>query len=91
MLNVTDVRVTAQTTSDQHDCLSIPPTITTPLRIPRRSHIPFLRLLRTLRVFYPRHRPVESRWITPDCQHWETPTDRLARTEPYLYIYSLSR
>jgi hypothetical protein len=90
MLNVTDVQVIAQTTSDQRDCLSTPPAMT-PLRIPRRRHIPFLRLLQTLMVFYTRHRPVESRWINPDFQHWETPTDRLARTEPYVYIHSIAR
>jgi hypothetical protein len=92
MPNVTDAQVTVHMTPDQRDCLSTPPVMT-PLRIPRRRRISFLllRLLWTLKVFYTRHRPVENRWINPDYQHWETPTDHMARTEPYLYIHSLSR
>jgi hypothetical protein len=88
MSNIIDVQVTAQTTSEQRDCLSL---AMTPLRIPRRRYMSFLRVLLALRGLYTRRRPVESRWMNPAGQRWETPTDCLARTEPYLYIHSLSR
>jgi hypothetical protein len=90
MLNVTDVQVTAPATSDQRDCLSTP-LVMTPLRIPRRKHMPFHYVLQALKVFYTRHRPVEDQLLHHDYQPWETPTDRLARTEPYVYIHSISR
>jgi hypothetical protein len=64
--------VTAQATTDQHDLLAMPPTITTtPLRIPRRRATGLLHLLHTLMNACTRgHR--QQPHINPDYPRQET-------------------
>jgi hypothetical protein len=87
---VTAVRATAQPNIDQRDLVVIPPTPTILLRLLRRRHIAFLHLLQTLLISWIRHRVMERQWINPTYQRQETIPERVARTEPYLYIRSLS-
>lgn len=89
MPNVTAVQATARTASAPYNVLS-PPPMTTPLRIPRRRFATLLRVLETLLVSWTKRRPMESRWMPPDKSRWETPPERAARTDPYLYIFSIS-
>jgi hypothetical protein len=90
MPTVTDGLATVPPMTDQHDLVATPPTQTTLLRIPRRRHFTLLHLLQTLMAACIWRRPLESRWIHPDCPRQESPTEHLARTAPYLYIRSLS-
>jgi hypothetical protein len=89
MQHVTAVRATTPTITDQYDLLVTPPT-TTPLHIPRRRHTALLRVLETLLISWTRRRSMESRRIPPDSLQWETPSERAARLDPYLYILSIS-
>ena len=91
MPTVTNIRATAQTTSDQCDLLTIPPTTTTtPLRIPRRRPRVLLHILQTLMGTGTRRSPMQRQRVNPDYPRQETPIDRCVQLDPYLYIRSLS-
>jgi hypothetical protein len=72
------------------DPLATPPTTTTLRRISRRRFPAVRHVLQTLRVPVMHHRQWDGRGSTPEAPRHETLADRFARTEPYLYIHSLS-
>jgi hypothetical protein len=89
MPNGTSVLATAQTRIDQHDLLVTPPTRTTSLPTPRRRHGVLLHAWHSLLGSWAKRR-LDQEWSNPDYPRWETVPERVARTEPYLYIRSLS-
>jgi hypothetical protein len=79
------------TTSDQHDLLTISPTIpTTPLHTPRRRVTGLRRILHTLLSACTRRHRQEQPRINPDYPRQETAVDRVIRLDPLLYLRSLS-
>ena len=81
---------TVHTTTAPRELLATPPTLTTLLRIPRRRFTAFLPLLQALRVAWAQRHHMAGRGIASDYPRRETVPERVARTEPYLYIRSLS-
>jgi hypothetical protein len=89
MPNATNVPATVPPRTPQHNLFVTPTARTTLLQTPRRFAV-FLHPLQTLRAAWTRPRCREHRCITPDYPRQETVPERVARTEPYLYIRSLS-
>ena len=90
MPTATDEHVTAHTSTAQRESITMSPTTTTLLRIPRRRSLAWLSLLKTLSVPFMKHRQRDMRGTNPDVLRHETLADRVARTKPYLYIHTLS-
>jgi hypothetical protein len=87
MATVTEAPVTAP--CDEQRALISPHLTTPPLSTPRWRPTLLLRFLQILVPSCARHHAFERPWISPDLPRGETPTEFLARKDPYLYIQAM--